>query len=97
MSAYVNMNSAAKEAFPADRLLAVLLCIEKVRLTGSETSLIGLMSLLARFPILSNILLKLSSSESSKSRFFSKSLGGVAVLVVLAETVRSLGPVARWL
>ena len=57
----------------------------------------GLMSLLDRSPIPSNIFPKPSSSESSSARSESNSLGGVAVLAllavlaVLAVKTRSLG------
>lgn len=58
--------------------------------TFSGESCLGLIFLLSLFPMLSNILLNPSASLSPKARSASRSLGGVAVLAVLAENARSL-------
>jgi hypothetical protein len=58
--------------------------------TFDDKSCLALIILLSLFPILSNILLNSSASLSPNVRSASRSLGGVAVLAVLAERARSL-------
>jgi hypothetical protein len=55
-------------------------------------SCLGLIFLLSLFPMLSNMLLNPSVSLSPKPSSESRSLGGVAVLAVLADNARSLLP-----